>query len=256
MRPVFKVLLAVGLVGLASWAAAAEPAAAGGAAAGKIRILLTTGGHGFEQQPFYALFDGMADVQYTKAEMPRDADLLKPGLQQQLDVLVMYDMAPPGKLTPAQQQAFVDLLQAGLGVVSLHHNLGAYRDWPEFSRIIGGKYIFQAGQYGGRQFAVTPWKHGQDIPIVVADKQHPITRGVSDFTIHDETYGPFYVEPDVHVLLKTDHPQNNPALAWTHTYGRSRLAYLQLGHDHTAYENPNYARLVHQAIQWAAARTK
>jgi len=60
----------------------------------------------------------------------------------------------------------------------------------------------------------------------------------------------------VHVFLKAGNPQNNPVIGWTHTYGRSPAAYLQLGHDHTAYENPNYARLVHQAIQWAAAQRK
>ena len=47
---------------------------------GKIRILLTTGGHGFQVEPFYAMFDAMKDIEYTKAEMPKDAELLKPGI--------------------------------------------------------------------------------------------------------------------------------------------------------------------------------
>ena len=34
----------------------------------------------------------------------------------------------------------------------------------------------------------------------------------------------------------------------------SRVVYLQLSHDHKAYENPNYQKLVAQAIRWTAKR--
>ena len=36
----------------------------------KIRVLLVTGGHGFAEEPFYALFDAIPDVTYTKAVFP------------------------------------------------------------------------------------------------------------------------------------------------------------------------------------------
>ena len=89
---------------------------------GKIRVLLTVGGHGFEEKPFYALFDAMPDVRYTKATMPKDAGLLKPGLEKQYDVLVRYDMV--GGVKPEQEKALVELLNRGIGLVALHHNLG------------------------------------------------------------------------------------------------------------------------------------
>ena len=87
------------------------------AAEGTIRVLLTTGGHGFEAEPFYAAFDAMPDVEYTKAELPKDADLLKPGLEKQYDCIVMYDMVP--KITPDQQKAFAKLLETGIGATFL-----------------------------------------------------------------------------------------------------------------------------------------
>jgi len=219
---------------------------------GKIRVLLTTGGHGFEAEPFYGMFDAMPDVEYTKAELPKDAGLLKPGLEKQYDCIVMYDMV--GAITPEEQKAFVELLQAGIGVVSLHHNLGAHRDWDEFRKIIGGKFILSDQVIDGKQYKQTPWSHGEDLKVTVVDKDHPITQGVGDFAIHDETYGPFYTAPGIHVLLKTDHPKNNPELAWTTSYGKSRVFYLMLGHDSAAYGNPNYRKLVNQGIRWATAR--
>ena len=56
------------------------------------------------------------------------------------------------------------------------------------------------------------------------------------------------------VLLKTDHPKNDPELAWTTSYGNSRVFYFMLGHDALAYRNPNYSKIVSQGIHWAAGR--
>ena len=74
------------------------------------------------------MWDALPGVTYTKAEMPKEADLLQPGLEKQYDVIMMFDMAK--EFTPEQRQAFVALLETGIGLVSTHHNLGAHRDWP------------------------------------------------------------------------------------------------------------------------------
>ena len=219
---------------------------------GKIRVLLTTGGHGFEAEPFYALFDALENVQYTKAELPKDADLLKPGLEKKFDCIVMYDMVP--RISPEQQKAFAALLETGIGLVSLHHNLGAHRDWDEYRKIIGGKFILADCEIDGRQWKKTPWSHDEDLKVTVADKDHPITKGLKDFEIHDETYGLYYTAPDINVLLKTDHPKNNPDLAWTTCYGKSKVFFLMLGHDGKAYANPNFKTLVNRGICWATGQ--
>jgi type 1 glutamine amidotransferase len=219
---------------------------------GKIRILLTTGGHGFEAEPFYGMFDALENVEYTKAELPKDAGLLKPGLEKEYDCIVMYDMVRG--ITPEQQKAFVALLKTGIGVVSLHHNLGAHRDWDEFRKIIGGKFMLVEGEVDGKPFKKTPWSHDEDLKITVVDKGHPITQGIDDFEIHDETYGDYYTAPGIKVLLKTDHPKNNPELAWTTSYGKSRVFFLMLGHDGKAYANPSLRKLIAQGICWASSR--
>ena len=217
----------------------------------KIRVLLTTGGHGFEQEPFYAMFDAMKDIEYTKATLPKDAGMLKPGLQEKFDCIAMYDMCKP-PIDPEQQKAFVALLNSGIGLVSMHHNLGAHDGWDEFRKIIGGQFILSDREINGKAYKKTPWAHGQDLNIKVVVKDHPITRGVEDFAIHDETYGLLYMEPGIKVLLITDHPDNNREVAWTHKYGKSPVFHLMLGHDGKAYANPNYAKILNQGIRWAA----
>jgi hypothetical protein len=238
-------LVAFGL-GLSPAAAAEQPAAK------KIRVLLTYGGHDFEEKPFFAMFDALGDVQYTKAPLPQSAGLLKPGLEKDYDVIVRYDMV--AKFSPEQETAFVELLQRGIGLVALHHNLGAHQQWSEYTKIIGGKYCLAVFQAGGKKFGPSAYEHDNDLKIAVADREHPITRGLADFAIHDEVYNHCYVAPDVHVLLTTNHPKNDRNIAWAHEYGKSRVFYFQLGHDSQAWKNPAYPEILARSIRWAAGK--
>jgi len=249
MRNAFLVCGLLALLGL-GWGRAVAAAAA--PAERKIRVLLTYGGHGFEEKQFFAIFDALPGVTFTKAVMPKDAALLKPGLEKDCDVIVMYDMSPTFK--PDEQQAFIALLNTGIGVVALHHNLGAQADWDEYRKIIGGKFIFKNCEIDGQKYGNSGWAEGQDMDVTVVDRGHPITKGVQDFKIHDETYCKFYVAPNVKVLLKTDNPKNDPNIAWVNEYGKSRVFYFQLGHDHLAWDNPNYKLILGNAIQWACAK--
>jgi uncharacterized protein len=229
-----------------------ELSAADAPAEKKIRLLVTYGGHGFEEKPFWAMFDAMPNVTYTKSVMPKDAAKLKPGLEKEVDVIVMYDMSPPIK--PEEQAAFVELLKTGIGVVALHHNMGAHTDWAEYPKIIGGKFMMKACEFDGKKYAQSGWKDGQDHNVTVVEKDHPIMKGVTDFKIKDETYNKYYVAPDVKVLLKTDSPTNDPNIAWVHEYGKSRVFYLMLGHDHIAWDCPSYRLILANGIEWAAGK--
>ncbi|MCR4415142.1 MAG: ThuA domain-containing protein, partial [Thermoguttaceae bacterium] len=147
--------------------------AADEASPGKIRVLLTVGGHGYEEEPFYAVFKAMPDVTFRIAQLPQDAGLLKPGLEKEIDVIVMYDMV--AGITPEQQKAFVALLNRGIGLVSMHHNLGAHATWPEFAKIIGGKFFVKEMEFRGENQKPSGWEHDQDLSITVAEPNHPIT---------------------------------------------------------------------------------
>jgi len=216
----------------------------------EIRVLVTYGGHGFQEGPFFAMFDNMKGISYTKAPMPKSANMLKPGLQEQFDVIVMYDMV--GGITPEQQKAFVELLTEGIGLVSLHHNLGAHGNWPEFTKIIGGKFFFTAHQSDGKQLPKSGWAHGQDMDITIVDRDHPITRGLKSFRIHDETYNKYFVAADARVLLETDHAKNDPQIGWVKQYGNSRVFYFMLGHDAKAWKNANFTEILHRGIRWGS----
>jgi type 1 glutamine amidotransferase len=217
-----------------------------------IRVLLTFGGHGFQQAPFFEMFDKLPGITYTKAPLPASAERLKPGLEREFDVIVSYDMVKD--LKPVHRKAYVELLNSGIGLVALHHNLGAHRSWPEYARIIGGKYLFKAETIDGKAFKKSTYAHGQHMKITIVDQEHPITKGLKNFEIHDETYGGYYVADGVHVLMETDHPKCGKQIAWVKKYGKSRVFYFLLGHDAKAWANPAYPAVLKSGIQWAAQK--
>ena len=114
-----------------------------------------------------------------------------------------------------------------------------------FEKIIGGRYILTNINQDS-----STYRHDVDVPVKIVDKNHPITKGMDDFVIHDEVYGNYKVLPSVQPLLQTTHPESGKIVGWTNRYAKSRIVYLQLGHDHYAYENSSYRRLIKQAAVW------
>ncbi len=231
----------------ASLGIAADPAQK---APDKIRVLVVTGGHGFEKEPFFKLFRDNQDITYQAAEHPNAHKLLTAEAAKQWDVMVLYDMHQD--ITPEAKADFVARLKEGKGLVVLHHAIANYQAWPEYTTIIGAHYYLAATNINGVAKPRSAWKEDMHFRIQIADTNHPVTRGMADFDTHDETYKWFDVAKECHPLLTTDEPESNKVIAWAKTYEGARVVLIQSGHDHFAYENPNYQRILRQAIRWTA----
>ncbi len=109
-------------------------------------------------------------------------------------MVVFYDMWAQG-ITPQQQKSFTALLERGIGVVALHHTMAEHQNWPEYAKIIGGKFHLQDRIVDGKTLAKSGYDHGQDIKVHIASADHPITKGLKDFEIHDETYSNYDTDP-------------------------------------------------------------
>jgi uncharacterized protein len=216
------------------------------AAQDTVRLLILTGGHPFEEKDFFEVFGNMKGIRYTHVQFQKDAEAkLTREAASEYDAMLFYDMHQ--KPEP-HWNSWMELLDRGMPSVFMHHALGSYAKVPRYLDIVGGRAQFTTKAIPGE--ISTFFKHDQDMRIHVADPRHPITEGIRDFTIRDECYRGFYVRPDAHILLTTDHPDNNYEIAWTYRYGNSRIVYLQLGHDHAAYQNPNFQTLVARSIRW------
>jgi type 1 glutamine amidotransferase len=219
---------------------------------GKIRVLVITGGHDFEQEPFFKLFKDNPETSFQAVEHPKAHAWFKADAAKGYDVLVAYDMHQ--EISEEAKADFLARLKEGKGLVVLHHAIASYQGWPEYRKIIGARYYLEPTTVEGVRKARSTYKHGMHFTVHVVDSNHPVTKGIKDFEIHDETYNLFDVAKDVHPLLTTEEPESNKVIGWAKTYGPARVVYLQSGHDHFAYENPNYQQLLKQAIEWAAKK--
>ena len=244
-----RLLLAAGVLALAVMFGGAAFASE---AAGKLKVLVVTGGHAFEKEPFFQVFKDNPEISFTAATQGKTADVYERPDLLDYDVVLLYDMI--NTITEAQKAKFLSLFDKGVGLVVTHHALVSYPDWPDYERIIGGKYLKKEEREGSKVWPASGYKHDEEIPVQIVAPMHPVTSGLKDFTIHDEIYTNFRVQPDVIPLITTTHPLSGKPLAWTRTQGKSRVVYLLLGHDHAAYENPNYRRLLAQSIRWTAKR--
>jgi sugar phosphate isomerase/epimerase/type 1 glutamine amidotransferase len=216
--------------------------------ANKIRVLIVTGGHNFERKEFFAMFDGQPDITWQEVKQPEAQKWFAPDKADSYDVMVWYDLYQD--ISEQARKNLVALLQNGKPLVALHHCSGNYQDWPEAIKIIGARYVLNAGpNQPGSTF-----KEGVKVRVKIANPQHPITRFVKDFDIFDETYKGVQFLPGTTPLLTEDEPTSDKLIGWTHTYGKSPVVYLQLGHGPEAYANPNYRRLLMQSIRFVTGR--
>jgi len=225
----------------AGWADA--PAAA-------LKVAVVTGGHAFDENAFLDLFKGHPDLVRTHIALQDDSEVFEDIGQWPYDVLVLFNMTQ--KISEQRRANFLKLLDQGVGVVALHHCMGAFLAWPEFRHIIGAKYYRTKGEDDGVAHEALTYQHGVDFTIHIADEDHPVTRGLSDFEVHDETYKNCWFAQDNHVLLTTDHASSDKTVAWTRTYRNARVVYMEMGHGPSIYANENYRRLVAQSIRWVA----
>lgn len=136
---------------------------------------------------------------------------------------------------------------------------------PEFSSLLGNRFLAHP-------------KIGPFL-IEVARPEHPLVRGVGDFTTTDEIYVS-WLRDDLDVLLdveytgpcpgfETDHGAGRHPVLFTRPEGQGTVTYFTLGHcrgrfdlqdmgigdlgvvDRVAWESPQYREVLRRCVAWA-----
>lgn len=179
------------------------------------------------------------------AEALRGADLL---------VLSVRRRALP----QGEMRALKEYLAAGgplVGIRTANHAFAlrpgqqameGHETWPEFdAQVIGGNY---EGHHGvGPKTTVTLAERAAD---------HPILRGVTaPFTAHGSLYKVSPLRDGTTPLLMGSIEGAGPEpVAWTHTYGDSRIFYTSLGHKDD-FREPAFVTMLRNAVLWAMNRS-
>lgn len=213
-----------------------------------VKIMLVTGGHSYDTIPFFQLFDAMEGVEYTHFQQPLANSAIAEGEAELFDVLVFYDMWK--EISEAEKAAYIGLTQMGKPMLFLHHSLVSYQNWPQFEKLLGGKYVEK--QRGIPEKELSTYEH--DVWVYIQPVgNHPVTKGFGSLRFFDEVYGNYRVSEDVIPIITTNHPQSERIIGWENRFNNSRIIYLQPGHDSRTYETDDYRRLLLQAIRYLAA---
>jgi trehalose utilization protein len=98
------------------------------------------------------------------------------------------------------------------------------------------------------------------LDVFVKDPNHPIAKGVSNFTIdHSERYSEPYAVPEpqsvpfegTHVLADGTKDPSRIGLCWQ--IGKGKVFYFQAGHEtNPVYYDKNVQQIMRNAVEWAA----
>lgn len=212
-----------------------------------IRVAVITGGHSFDVPNFHGLFRGLDGLDAYVQHMENLVSA-RHRVKDWYDVILFYSMLgfrDKGKVRYPDKpvQTMGEVLGAGIGVVMLHHAILSYTDWDLWREMVG----LDAETFSG-------YSHDESMNIAVADREHPITKGMANWEMIDETYVMGEPDDDSHILLTTDHPECMKTIGWTRQVGQSRVFNLQSGHDNHTWVDENFRNVLTRGIQWAAGR--
>jgi len=156
----------------------------------------------------------------------------------------------------AQREALQSYIRSGGGFVGIHSVSGSERDWPWFSRLVGGNFERHAPR--------------QDFTVEVIERSHASTAFLPDKwqIVDDECYYLKELSPGIRVLLAADlstveDPEKEQfpgklfgdrfPVAWYQEFDGGRQWYTSLGHRREHYEDPTFMRHILGGIQWVIA---
>ena len=212
----------------------------------KLQVAVLVENHPYDVVSFQKMLDSWDDCDcfvqpidlFVQDEINRD----------RYDVVLWYNMNwnEPAEGSALRRYMEQNIGKNGQGIVLMHHALLTFQGWPLYTQVCG------LSDRGGDHFRFHQNEvvHQHILPV-----SHPITAGVEDFTITDETYS--IGEPDQPgntVLITTDNQSGVRNIAWVRQYRGSRVFCYASGHDNAAYADPNVRRILHQGLLWAAEK--
>ncbi|MEN8228446.1 MAG: ThuA domain-containing protein [Bacteroidota bacterium] len=209
-------------------------------------VLLVLGGHSYDTTEFFDMFHSLEGIEFDTISHPHAPNLLQSNQVEAYDLLLFYDFIPDMPLKDSS--IYIQITEKGIPLLFLHHAIGTFQKWDGYKEMVGGRYVMPG--FAADSSLHSDYNHDIEMEVKVISQNHPVTQGISNFTIHDEGYSNLALLEGVTPLLTTDHPDCSSLVGWTHTFNSSETVYLIFGHDKHAYENASFRNLLLNAINW------
>jgi type 1 glutamine amidotransferase len=144
-------------------------------------------------------------------------------------------------------EALENLLSAvkgGKGFYVQHLASASFAKWEEFGKLCGRKWVMGKSGHGPRSVFKSN----------IVNKEHLITKGLSDFDTDDELYAKLQGTGKINVLVSADSDwsKKTEPLVFTSKYGNGRVVHNAYGHDRKALMTPNVQKIIARGVEWAA----
>jgi len=166
-------------------------------------------------------------------------------LPENFDKLPADEQARATQRDEMLKKSFADFVRNGGGLAVIHAGVASFRKWPEFGEIMGAR------------FENHPWGAGSTVVLRIEEPEHPLTAAFKEpyFIVTDEIYqlADPYSRDNVRTLVVVDpvkskttdeqkklirRQDNDFAMTYIKTYGKGRVFYNALGHQHELFWNP------------------
>lgn len=231
------------------------------------RVLLFEKMTGFRDTPSVqaanAAFRDMAQRNGWALAVTDKGGAMHPSVLRQFDIVVWNNVSGDVLTTP-QRRAFRKYIEDGGGYVGIHGSGGDplyFWDWY-VDTLIGARFIGHPSDPQFQTALVSLESHaggiGQGLPPAwqISDEWYSFARSPRlagaqvVATIDEGTYKPGAdLLGNGSLAMGSDHP-----VAWTRCVQKGRAFYSAIGHRPETYTDPNYTRILEQAVQWASTK--
>ena len=160
------------------------------------------------------------------------------------DVIVFLIYTAP--LIPEEGiENLLNAVEHGKGFYVQHLASASFSKSEEFGKLCGRKWVMRKSGHGPRSVFKSN----------IVNKEHPITKGLSDFDTDDELYAKLQeTGQKINVLVSADSDwsKKTEPLVFTSKYGKGRVVHNAYGHDRKALTTPEVQKLIARGVEWAA----